>query len=114
MQSQISQYPQFTTDVICVFCLVWHDFAVQQHDHVGELPGAQLARQLLLVLGVDGGEAEADRLQLLDEVGPRGLRLAAGEAPVGVEHDEVRLPRGLGQHRVVVCLQVMLWLSFVS
>ena len=84
--------------------LVGHHFAVEQHDHVRQLLRAQLARQLLLVLRVDGGEAEADGLELLDEVGPRRLRLAAGEAPVGVEHDEVGLSRRPGQHRVVVRL----------
>ena len=67
------------------------DLAVQEEDKVGKLLDRDLAGQLLLVLGVDGGHPEPDGLQLLGETLPYRLHSEAGETPVRIKQKQVGL-----------------------
>lgn len=106
--------------------LVMDHLPVQEHDHVRKLPRADLPSELFFVLRVDGGNPETNRIELLYEPRkfkinivkkiqhsffcqnesphPNWLHPDAREAPVRIEHDQVRLLSRVRKDCVVIGL----------
>lgn len=89
-----------TEDAFLVHVIV----LVEDHHDAGKRVDASLACQLILMSSIDRREDDSESFQRVDHLLERGSRPHAREAPVGVEHDDVRRVLALGHDVGVVIL----------